>query len=221
MARRFLPILAVLGALQVYPVGGSQLGHAAALFVPLGALAIADGWRALQAQSWVSNPRVKNLSHAVFSGAVAGMVLFALALRPLPSLAAFQAGVTPGLPGTGLIRLPENEASELRRVAAVVKANCDTFISLPGLNSFYFFADESPPSGFNSGAWPWLFSRERQQGIVDASRTHVRECAVRNGEALAFWARGRQVPSGPLVDYIERDFPHRLLGGDYEVWAKS
>jgi hypothetical protein len=224
MAHRFLPLVAVLGVLQVYPIAGSQVGLASALFIPLGALAIADGWRALEelpAESWAAMPRVRNAGHAAFTGVVAGTVLIALWLRPLPALFNYWSGVAPGLPGTALMRLPERQASGLREVATVIKANCDSFISLPGLDSLYLFTDESPRTGFNAPAWPWLFSHELQQRIVETSQTHIRECAVTNRTALAFWAENRPLPAGPLVDYVERDFPHLLLAGDYEVWTKS
>jgi hypothetical protein len=217
-------MLAVLGALQAYPVAGSQISYAAALFIPLGAMGIAEGWRAIQRLPSASTAASKGLRYgykAVFSAIVVATMYVALSLQPTQAFLAYRAGVALGLPGTSMMRLPNDQAAGLREVAAVLKTNCDTFESLPGLNSFYPLAGEPAPTGFNSTSWPWQFTPDRQMKIVDASRTYARQCAVVNRGVLLEWARGRAVPSGPLVDYIEHEFPHRLYAGYYEVWARS
>src|SRR5207244_1807642 len=55
-ARVFLPLLAVLEVLQAYPVAGTQIGAAAVLFTPVGALCLADGVRSLRADALTRTP---------------------------------------------------------------------------------------------------------------------------------------------------------------------
>ena len=42
------------------------------------------------------------------------------------------------------LRLPAEDAATYRWLAERLHADCDTFVSLPGLNSFYFWAEKLP-----------------------------------------------------------------------------
>jgi hypothetical protein len=94
-----------------------------------------------------------------------------------------------------------------RQVTAALKADCSTFVGLPGLNSFYFFTAEPPPTGLNTTQWMYLMDDRTQMRIVDAMQKQARPCVLENLSVLSFWQEGRPLPAdSPLLNYIRSNF---------------
>ena len=128
------------------------------------------------------------------------------------------------LRGSELIRLPVVQTAPLEALSRAIHTQCSTFITLPALNSFYSWTDESSPTGGN-GAWFFSMGASQQHQIVQRieSRDRSRFCVVDNPHWLAFWTQGRALPQLPLVTLVERfrqDHIPELFGG-YRLFVSS
>ncbi len=205
-----LASLAVLQPLHAYPVPGNQLSWATLLFVFVGALCIADAITYLRA---ASAPRLPAWA-AITVGTVAVLAFatwFALdRLRPLAEAAdsQYSSSVPLDLPGAELQRTDLPRAENLRALTAGIERDCDTFITLPGLNSLYLYTGLEPPEEMSS-SWMLYLSVEEQEDIVDAIADQPRLCAVIKPDLLEFWRLYEpryEIPDRPLVRYIEDEF---------------
>jgi hypothetical protein len=217
-ARLLLPPLAVLQALHAYPVAGSQVLWAAFLLVPVGALCVANGVRGLVAS--VSAERMRLGLSAVLAVAAVGLLGFVanVTLRePLnEARAAYDARVPLGLPGAEDVRLDPLEVNLYRRLTHLIDLNCRAFVMLPGMDSFYIWTRQDPPSGFNATGWPTLFDDAHQRRVI-AEIDPVRGlCLLENMPLAEGWSAGT-IPDTPLVRFMRREFEPFLRIGDYRL----
>jgi len=197
--RRALVAIAVFQALHVYPVAGSQLGFASFLLIPAGVIGVVDAIQVAR-------------EHLAAVGRIAVIVV------PLVLIAgfvtddrfdpgrvrdAYEAETALGLPGAGWVRGLSPQVSAYRSLTQALRRHCDTFFSIPGLNSFYIFTEEEPPTGFNVGPWMYVLTGDEQRDVVRRLRRVDRLCVLRNDDELAFWQGNRPPPDGPLVRYLE------------------
>jgi hypothetical protein len=225
--RRFLPPLAVLQTLHAYPVAGSQIQWGAYLLVLVAGICLADGARQLFAAAgpwsfWGPWDR-KDLRLAGWLLARAAALLLAVlvvraTLLPLRHEQNLMRITAPSpLPGSSRFHLPDPNAEQLVWVTRELEANCSSFVSLPGLNSFYFWARQEPPTSLNATAWMFLFDAPTQERIVKRIRSAERLCLLRQEGLAQGWQRGRPLPDGPLVDYLSRNFVPLESRGGYEI----
>lgn len=211
-----LPPLAVLQALHAFPVAGSQMGWSTFLLIPVGALCIAGGARGLVRVLATERERRAVGAVAVVAAAVTMIVLINVQLRqPLHNnRAAYDdALVSLGLPGAEDVHVTAEEADLYRQVTRAIDANCASLVTLPGLNSFYFWSELEPPTGHNATAWTTLFEEERQQRVIDATRSIPDLCLLEN-EGLALNWSPEGIPDGPLLRYLRQGFrPVATIGG--------
>ncbi|MEA2400936.1 MAG: hypothetical protein QOK00_1339 [Thermoleophilaceae bacterium] len=231
-ARTFFVLLAVLETLQVYPVAGTQTKAAALLFVPVGGLLLADGLRQLESVGSLEAPALRRWTVTVGVVVLAAIgARFAVdgLVRPGQGYARAYFGQDQlRVAGADLIRLPPREAGEYARFVARIRDSCDTFITLPGLNSFYLWTDQRPPTGLSPGDWMLLLDDEQQQRIVDAVRDENRLCLVRSDGRLYDWlvhsgGVGEPAQVRPLMRFIEQtqwqEIDH-ALGRDYLLFVR-
>jgi hypothetical protein len=209
LGRRVLVALAVLQALHAYPVAGSQVAWATFLFVPIGAILLADGWRrsvtALAPRAGWARP-----VGAVVALAVTALVGATVRTTGQRLEATYAAGVPLGLPGTEGIRVRPGQARLYRVLAATLSARCRTFVTMPGLNSLHLFSGVDPPSARNTTLWVALLSAAQQAEVADRLARHdAPVCAVRKPDA-AFDGQDT-----PLTRYIRREFVTEFTVGDY------
>ncbi len=180
-ARALLPALAILQSLHAFPIAGSQAAWAALPLVPVGAMCIGDGL----AQLGLTRARMQLATSLLF-------LTFAVSWLPpawQQSRAAYASSVPLGLPGASLVHVPADQAALLRQVTQSLRDNCDTFISLPGLDSFYIFGQLQPPSPLPS-RWMWLIDDvPHQQALVEASKRITRLCVAENDSLMPDGAR--------------------------------
>jgi len=111
---------------------------------------------------------------------------------------AYAQGVPFGLPGAEGIRVPAEQAALYQFLVGTLKARCRTFVTQPGLNSFYFFTGMEPPTRANTTIWMLLLSDTQQERIVARlADAPAPVCALR---------RQRRVYTTPLARYIEERF---------------
>jgi hypothetical protein len=213
-ARLLLPLLAVLQALHAYPVAGSQTLLAAFLLIPVGALCITNGVRGIAAAIGDGSDR---LALAGF-GSLAAVVLLWFVVNanlrePLRSApAAYDAGVALDLPGSGTIHLGEEEVALYERVTALLDRNCRSIVMEPGMDSFYLWTEQEPPS-YTATGWVTLFDETHQRRVIEDTRGIAGLCLLRNRALASGWG---ELP-GSLVSYLEEGFQPLAKVGDYEL----
>jgi len=218
-ARVLLPALAVVEGLQAYPVAGSQLSMAALGLVPVGTIILGDGIRQLRAATVAAGGTVRAV------GAVAPVVLLinvaALLALALTATSAFVSGNPLGLPGAESVRLQAESAGHLRQLVAAVDRGCSSFITFPGMNSFYIWTTQDPPTAVHIEVWWLVLDSDQQQALVQELAGKPRLCVIKNQHVIDMWAQGRQIPRRPLVDFIDREFVHDSTYGDYELLVRT
>ncbi len=218
-ARVLLPVLAVMGALQVYPVAGTQEWLAAVMLVPVGAVTFNDGLRQLRAlalttrsESLLTISRSLPRGAVVVNVAVWGLFVYLSGMN-------YTSGRPLGLPGTELMRLPSVQVSVLQSLASVADRDCTTLITLPRMESLNLWTEKAGLASLYSDVGIWVFSLDaaKQQSIVTEISGRQDVCVVRNQAVLDFEAEGRPVPRRPLVEYIDTAFQSAGTFGIYEL----
>ena len=219
LARVLLAALAVIEALQVYPVAGTQQWLAALMLVPVGAIILNDGLRQLEALPLTT--RSKSLlivSRSLPRGAVVvNVAVWTFFLYLMGT--GYVSSKPLGLPGTELMRLPPAQASALQSLASVTERDCTTLITLPRMESLNLWTGKAGVSALYSDVGIWVFSLDsaKQQSIVAQLRDKQGVCVVLSQSVLDFEAEGRPVPRRPLVEYINTAFQSAGTFGIYEL----
>lgn len=213
-ARVLLPALAVINTLQAYPVAGTQLSLAAAPQVFVGAICLADAlWIARR-----TRPARALSSVAVRAAAVlAGM---AFVVDALFSAGAYQASVPLGLPGAQLMRMPADRAADLRSIVTALDERCASFITYPGMNSFYLWTETEPPTEVRSELWMITFDASQQQSLVDRLARLPGLCVVKDQRQVDFWTHGQPVADRPLIRYVDESFTIGAASGEYQLLVR-
>lgn len=206
--RALLVLWTLVQSLQAYPVGGTQLVCATFLLIVNAAVCLHDAIAELP-------------GFEARSGAVVRVLLGVAALGVLGQLTITRArnygDLAPlDLPGARRLRLPAEDVATYRRLTADLVQHADTFFTMPGMNSFYFWSEIDPPTHLNTTTWMTLFDADRQRKIVEAFAQRPRACVIRNEQLVLFWLRGQKIESLPLVVAVEDDFATIDRVGDYE-----
>jgi hypothetical protein len=220
-ARLLLPLLAVLQALHAYPVAGSQTLWSSFLLIPVGALCVADGVRGLAA---AVEGEAERRAFAAF-GVVAALVLSLFVANTYlrepfdHNRAAFSEGIRLDLPGAESVRLGQREVDLYTGITNAIDRNCTALVMLPGMDSFYLWTEQEPPS-YTATGWPTLFDDAHQRRVIEDTAAIEGLCLLRNVPLAAGWGGGT-IPPGPLVSYLERGFQPLARFGDYELLRRE
>ena len=179
-----------------YPVAGSQESWATLLLIPAAAVGLADASSVL---SWRLTLPLRRIAEPVMLALV--IWFYYTRLPTMESLYRYQALTPLSLPGSARVRLRPDDVHIYRDITASLSRDCDTFISMPGLNSFYFWTGQDPPAGFDSSSWMIFYDEERQQRIVAQLTTHKSPCVLYNALINDERSGGRDIEHGPLVRY--------------------
>jgi hypothetical protein len=209
--RVLLPAVAVAGVLGAYPVPGAQVGVASLMFVPVGALCLADALASLHLWSAArGEAAVARFTAASTAAAVALAAMLALGQIVLPGISkAIEYGEQEPLPfaGAGQVRLKPEEVEEYTGVVEFIESSgCTSFVGYPNVDSIYLWTGIEPPEPYAPGAWITALDEEGQNRVLAQVRSSPRPCAFRNEEVAAGWLRGAPAPDTPLVRYIFDDF---------------
>ena len=221
-ARLLLPLLAVLQALHAYPVAGSQTLWASFLLIPVGAICVANGVHGLAASVTEAADRRALVG---FGAVLAVVVLWFVANTTLreplrDSPAGYDGQVSLGLPGARDIHVNPDEALLYRRITAAIDDSCTSLVMLPGMDSFYLWAEEEPPTGYTATGWPTLFDDSHQRRVIEDTRSIAGLCLLKNVPLAAGWGNGK-IPRGPLVDYLNRGFEPLAKFDDYTLLRRD
>jgi hypothetical protein len=219
--RVMLPALAVAETLQIYPVPGSQLGIAAVIFVPVGALCLGDALTELRAWSEARGfAALGGFGPIAAAAGLAAAAIFVLNVIAIPGVnKAVSYGETPKLrvDGAQLLHLgpPQGEQYE-QLVELLDEHRCTTFIGYPNVNSLYLWSGITPPAPVGPNAWMYGLDSAQQQRVVDEMRSSPRPCAIRNDELAGPYLKGLPPPQTPLVKYVLNQFRPVATVGPFE-----
>jgi hypothetical protein len=218
-ARVFLPALALLQALHAYPVSGSQVDWGSFLIIPVGAICFGDGLYQITNHALAAS----GTRRALIRGMAFGLpgVLLGIVVLQLSSVAprfwtVYRDAAPLDLPGAVRLHSDRRQAESFRWLVDQLHARCSTFMSIPGVNSLYLFADMAPPTGLNTNDWMYLLDANTQARIVARLDQIDNLCLIENFKLLEFFTRGRALPQGPLVQYLSGGFE---LIGDHDAWV--
>jgi hypothetical protein len=219
-ARLVLPLLAVLQALHAFPVAGSQTLLAVVVMIPVGALCVANG--VLGLRRLIDAPdRLALAGFAVVLVLVFGWFTVNTYLRePLKAARGTYHSSAPNqlhLPGSEDMHLGSvEEAEKYEDIANTMRKECKATQMEPGMDSFYLWSGQEPPSLTATG-WETLFDTEDQEQVIEDIAPIEGLCLLRNNERAAGWGLGE----GPLVKYLEHGFT--LIGkwGEYELLRRE
>ena len=231
IARVALVSITVLEGFLAYPDAGAYTSWAALLLLPVGMLIVHDGFKeVLPYAQRTQKDRLQSSSLIAVIG-----IVFIIAVLLLNysyndfngAMSTYTSERSLALPGADRIHLPTKEERTFVSLSHALRANCSTFISMPGLDSFYLFTSQDPPSMLNIGDWMYFFDDSQQQQVLQSLRRPNHEkrlCVLVNPKILRFWQAGRQLPQGPLVRFVERyevqhGLPERFQG--YELFVPS
>jgi hypothetical protein len=218
--RLLLPALAVLQSLQAYPVAGTQLSIVGIALVPVGAISICDGMQELRLAGLESRPPRANQGAWVGPAAMLAGVAATLYLA-FVTATGFIAKTPLGLPGAELVRVPADQGTQLRSLVASIDRYCGSFITIPGMNSFYFWTLQESPVQLDSEVWWSVLNGAQQQSILQQLETRQRLCVVKDQRLVEFWADGGQAPRRPLVDFIDSSFSAVGSYGEYQLLVRA
>jgi hypothetical protein len=204
----------VLGFMEAFPGAGSQRSWACLLLVPVALLCLFDGMEMLsdRVQHRYTDPAERLVFSVLAWVAVVLVVLVPVGAPAVEASAndrgTYDSQVPLDLPGAETLRLPSYQVVALRAVTAALEKRCTAFESLPGMNSFYFFTGEQPPTGFNTTQWYKLLDRQEQDAAVLSLERTTRPCVLANEALVRFWAgtgKGPGLNHIPLTGFMRAD----------------
>ena len=224
LVRIAICVIGVLACLEGFPVAGAQMLWASLGLVPVGVLCITDGLSLIPRRDRGPQGTLPTFLPS-FGSALAAALTLSLALgtvgRTLNTWQnAYHKGESMGLPGTGNVRLPRAEVQQFHFVTDFLKANCATYWSIPGLDSFYLFSGEKPPTGLNTTqAWWNALSWNQQRSVLRALVHTPRLCVIDGRDPLVWTDKFDQIVQTPLVHYLATDFVLAERTARYGPWA--
>jgi hypothetical protein len=218
---RFGLLLAVasLNVLHAYPVAGTHRVAVVAPMLVVAAICLYRGGRWLAAR--IPRPAVDvRFVQALLFIALLGVaeIETGRVVTPQPGIG----GLVPlDLPGARRLLLSAEQVATFRWLTINLRAHSDTFITDPGLNSFYVWTEMPPPTSLNASAWPALFDAARQQRVVDALAGTPRLCAVRVKPLHDYWILNPLAAPLPLDAYIAGHCVRKARFQKYELLVRT
>jgi hypothetical protein len=199
-ARVALCLLSVFSALYLLPVAGAQVAFSLVLTIPVVCVFLEDAGVMLAAV-----PPLVGVMRLVRLAAVIVLLAFN-AYGALRSAQAYRGLKSLRLAGAERIHLPRRIAADYRWITATLNDSCDSYFSMPGIFSLYFWTNTPPPTRLLMSNWVGLLSHQQQQQIVNDLSSIQRLCIVYDPRMVEFWRRGQDLSQSPLASYIHDEF---------------
>lgn len=203
--------------LQGYPVAGSQINWGTFLWVALLALGLWDAAPRLRVRCAAWSPWLAPLGAV----AVATVTLVTAGELFRIGLSRFRSSEPLGLPGAATLRLPADVSADLRIVSENLRVHGDMLFSFPGMFSANLWSGLPAPTTANVTHWFSLLSAAQQQAIIDRLAAAPRAMLLVQRDLLDYLTRNRFSTTGPLRDWLLKQFHPVLRVDGYEVWARA
>jgi hypothetical protein len=215
--RHFALSLAVLNVLWGYPVWGSQAALSLFLLIPVAMVSLADAlrygrWRSpdSDASPQASAPESPRFGEATAWSAWTcvgvALVLCLASFRCVAAIRTYQQLAPSGLRGSALLRMPPDQVEFYHRIIEAVRTHGRAFYTMPGLESFYFWAAAEPPTQLNLTAWMTMFTPDQQSQVVHDLEKTPDLCVFRWPMVVQFWTHDLDISGNLIVRYIEDNF---------------
>jgi len=203
-SRTFLCLAAAWQILQAYPVAGTQVAIATFLAVLVYSLCLYDAILALaKAPSMASQLVTITPQTALLFKFLLFVSLLAFEGKwclPVDYWSRRASMPAVDLAGTRLLHLPAHELRTYESLTDYLKRESDAFVTVPGLNSMYFWTGEAPPTYFTIAESAMLSDKE-QEAILNVLRQSRRPLVLINLGSLNTMI-GKEVRDGPLLRFI-------------------
>lgn len=202
-SRAGIVLLAAIQTLWVFPVAPHIL-FVDILLIVSAAICLGD-----------SLPELRNRLGSPFPGfgfgrATAAAVFLVVMAGHLYNLQAahsiYESMVPLDLPGARSVRVRPDQYRLYHWVVDGIHRNCNGFVTMPGMNSFYFWAEQDSPTLLNLTNWVGSFDDAEQQRMTADFARVTRPCVVLCPSVLRIWLQGRPMPQRPLARWIEEHF---------------
>ncbi len=216
--RRWVGLLFLGQCLHAFPVPGSQVAWGTFLAIPVAAL---GGWSAaswLVARFAVPGPRLRALGLAL-QLAIAGFAV-ATGWQLAQIGRRYEESSDFGLPGAEHLRLPDRTTALYQVLTLNAVAHSDMLFSLPGMFSLNLWTGLPTPTLANVTHWFSLLDDAEQQAIIRALEAHPRVCVIVQRGHLNFLRDRGFAPSGPLDDYVTKNFTPAFTLDDFEFCVR-
>jgi hypothetical protein len=218
-----LVALALLQTLHAYPVAGSQVRFGSFLLIAVAALCVSNGLREL--------PFVLAGRGGTYLRVAALAIPLAFTVWTVKAVVIdggdeargiYDAFVPLNLPGASRMRQPAPTAQELQQVSRELRQNCRTYFGMPGLDSFYLWAREEPPTSSNVGDWMGLWDDAKQRQALGEIRGTPGLCLLRNDVIASTYKQNGRFPDRPLYRwFVQAPFRRVARIGDYQILARA
>jgi hypothetical protein len=222
--RVFVCLVAVWQGLEAYPVAGTQVAIATFLPILIFSLCLHDAIETCAGEPWLIQ-QLRNLPPRTLilaKGLVLTGLLYLFVVewcRPVARWRAYASVPPLGLPGAHYLRLGEFQSEQYRKLAEYVRAQCDTFVTIPGLNSLYFWTGKTPPTYFNISGEGGMPNDRQQDQIVAALRRAKRPLVVESEIKWPSWIRVGGAKAGPLPLFIADEYREVARLADFRILA--
>jgi len=218
-----LVALALLQTLHAYPVAGSQVRFGAFLLLPVAAICVANGLRELPAAFPVRVAPYLRLAALAIPLAFLVWTTKAVVVDGGDEARGYYDAFSPlKLPGSERIHLPLPTAQTLRQVTRGLRENCRTYFGMPGLDSFYLWARQDPPTSLNVGDWMGLWDSDKQRRALHDITGTPGLCLLRNDALASNYEQDGGFPDRPLYRWFTHaPFEPVARIGDYEILARA
>lgn len=213
-ARRWVGLLFLGQCLHAFPVPGSQIAWGTVLAIPVAALGAWPAAHFLADRFTQPGTRTRVARLALELTVVA--FAFILVWRMAGVGDRHKVGRDLELPGAERIRLPENATSLFQILTCNAAAHGDVLFSEPGMFSLNLWSGLPTPTLINVTHWFSLLDETRQQAIIRSLEAHPRACVVIAREHINFLIGRGLSPSGPLHDYLAKNFAPAFTLDDFE-----
>ena len=221
-ARVFLCFTVCWQALQTYPLAGDE--HAGVATIPaimIFTLCLHDALRVFAAETRAGR-RLSSLPHrtGVLLNAlvlVGSLCVFADAWCPPGRCWRwFSSGTALDLPGAHRLRLPRERAEAYRAMTHYLERECDTFFTVPGLTSLYFWTGKPLPEYCRVPGFGFLDDDRQQAAVLTALKQARRPLIVINEESLASVAGKGVIKKRPLSSVIKDGPLRRYIAEEFQ-----
>jgi len=208
--------MAAWQGLQGYPIAGTQVAIGTFPLVLACTVCLADALNAISLPERIRQRfgvlPWRTIVVCQILGAAALVCFFAIAWCKLPDGRNYYLSLPRlDLPGSRFVRTDANTTQLYQSVARYLRANCDTFVTSPGVHSFYFWTGKRPPTYLNSTSVSLLSTRQEEQVLAGLNRVR-RPLIVINDDIYRRWGQDASVAGRPFFRALRNDYVeiHRI-----------
>jgi hypothetical protein len=216
-ARAWLALLLVPQVLHAYPVAGSQISWGTFLWIPLATVGVHDAARVFT----VSWPAARRRVVAIAAALVVVATLARTAQFASLGLTRLREADSPGLPGTTLLRVPQNLAVTLRVLVLNTAMHADMLFTFPGMLSFHRWTGVPPPTPLNTTHWFTLLTPAQQEDIRARLEAAPRSCVILQRHIYEFLVDTRVATESPLARWLKDNYESAFALDSYEFWVRK